>query len=330
MGGGRRERAGSAIVPQPGEGPTPAPQKTDNTGLLSMGLFSDGKSESMPEEMPGAATQIKHAGADVESPEVEAALHGPTPGEKSRRGRKGVRPEVSKRGRQAGVLRASKHARDVDWSATIRAAAPHQTRRRHPRGLTISLLADELLQRRRVQAPEHLLLFVVDASGSMGGKQTAAARQIATRTLQRAYLDRRRVGMIAFRAKGAEVLFRPTSRPEQIHRGLAGLALGGTTPLGRGIDLAARTVRARGSSHPGEHSTVILITDGRANVGPRLGYESAIADVEEASRQLVALRDTRVVLLDTTEAGKDDRPARWLAEQLRAERIQLSTLRVGE
>ena len=326
MGGGRRERAGSAIVPQAGEGPTPAPRKTDNTGLLSMGLFSDGKSQDMPE----SGTATRPPGADIDSPEVDAALHGPNPGEKSRRSRSGVRPEVSRRGRQAGVLPVARGpgngARDVDWSATIRAAAPYQARRRHPRGLTISLLADELLQRRRVQAPEHLLLFVVDASGSMGGKQTAAAGQVAARTLRRAYLDRRRVGMIAFRAKGAELLFRPTSRPEQIHRALAALALGGTTPLGRGIDLAARTVRARSSSHPGEHSTVILITDGRANVGPRLGYESAVADVEEASRQLVALRDTRVVLLDTTEAGKDDRPAQWLAEQLRAERIQLSGL----
>ena len=319
MGGGHRERSGTAIVPEPAteEGPAPPLQKGGDAGVLSMGLFADG-GRGNAEDMPTASAPLR---VDIESPEIEAALHGPVPG----RSRNGSRPEVSTRGRRAGVIRAERgSARDIDWSATLRAAAPYQVKRRGRHQLAISVLVDELLQRRRVQAPEHLLLFVVDASGSMGGKQTAAASQIATRTLQRAYLQRRRVGMIAFRAKGAELLFRPTSRPEQLHRGLAALTLGGTTPLGRGIDLAARTVRARTMSNPGERATVILITDGRANVGVGKGYESVIADVEQASRQLVALRDTRVVLLDTTEAGKDDRPAAWLAEQLRAERIRLA------
>lgn len=234
------------------------------------------------------------------------------------------RRSMSSRGRSIGAVPMVGPPRDIAWEATLRAVAHRQSTRAHTDDLAFVVEVEELLKRRRVRPPDHLLLLVVDASGSMASKLTAAARELAVRALKNAYVERQRVAMIAFRSHGAELLFGPTKRVERARRALDKLPLGGGTPLGRGLDLAHQTLRRAAIQTTYGHTTVLIISDGDANIGNPRGYSSTFLDAEQAARKLVAVPNTEIILLDTTEAGKDNRPALWLAKMLNAQHIQLS------
>ena len=111
------------------------------------------------------------------------------------------------------------------------------------------------------------ILFVVDASDSMGTRErVAAAKGAALYLLSRAYLRRLKVGMIVFRGESAFTLFEPTASLSLVRRALTSLKVGEATPLAaglvRGRDLALRqlTTDGRGSV------LTVVVTDGEANV----------------------------------------------------------------
>jgi magnesium chelatase subunit D len=307
--------AESVVIRGPAGRPTNEAADGEPGGLLEVGLWGGGDTVT-----PNAASET--ACFELDSPLLrQVASHGA-----DRRRRTTRRRAMASHGRSMGAVPMVGSPRDVAWEATLRAVAHEQAGRARPNGLAFVIQVDELQRRRRVRPPEHLLLLVVDASGSMAGKLTATARKLAERALARAYIERQRVAMIAFRAHGAELLFGPTTRVERARSALDKLSLGGATPLGRGLELAHDTVRRAAVQAAHTHTTVLVISDGDANVGNRHGYGSAFLDVEQASRKLVAVPHTDVVLLDTTEAGKDDRSALWLAEQLGARHIKLAKI----
>ncbi|MBU1947234.1 MAG: VWA domain-containing protein, partial [Candidatus Eisenbacteria bacterium] len=166
--------------------------------------------------------------------------------------------------------------------------------------------------------PGRLLLFLVDLSGSMGGALMALAQRVALGVLEHAYVKRDRVAMIAFRAGTAELLFGPTDRVQRVQRELQAPPLGGTTPLGAGLSLAHQTLTQAARRDQAEAQTLVLISDGQANVSTRPGYPAVLAEVMAAAGGLARIEALRVVFLDTTERGKHDGPARALARQLRA------------
>lgn len=285
----------------------------DATGLLDTGLWGSGD-----------ASAVEPAQASVAFDLDQLVVRRLTRRDTDRQRRASPKRSASSRGRSIGAFAMTGAPKDVAWEATLRSVAHEQTSRSNPNGLAFAIEVGDLLQRRRISPPDHLLMLVVDASGSMAGELTAAARELAERALKSAYVERQRVAMIAFRARGAELLFGPTTRVERARRALDKLPLGGATPLGRGLDLAHKTLRRASVQTRSGYTTVLVISDGDANVGDRNGYGSAFLDVEQASRKLVAIPNTEIVLLDTTERGKDERPALWLAEQLRARHIKLA------
>lgn len=204
---------------------------------------------------------------------------------------------------------------DVDWAASIRAAGGRPVRTR------------ELWLRLRRQRPGRLLLFVLDISGSMGGELTALAQQVALHLLRDAYLRRDRLGVLAFRGSSAELLVSPTNQAEQVRRALAELPCGGTTPLARGLQLCLETLRRERLCVVGRRDVLVLLSDGRANVGRGRGHAALAAEVEAAARALAAQEDLRRVMLDTTEQGQPDAPARRLCRCLGAQRLRLSDVR---
>ncbi len=302
--------------------------------VLVQGVEGGETSEAQDGEPSGAADEGTWGAGDAATP----ATHSHPPrfdldprllrrltrrGTDRMRRRSGRRSESS-RGRTIGAVPMSGAPRDIAWEATLRAIAHEQPARASSDGLAFTVNPGELLRRRRVRPPDRLLLLVVDASGSMAGALTATARTLAERALRSAYIERQRVAMIAFRRYGAELLFGPTARVERAHSALDELPLGGATPLGRGLDLAHTVLRRAAIQTTYGHTTVLVISDGDANVGDRNGYGSAHLDVEQASRKLLAVPNTEIILLDTTESGKDDAPATWLAETLQARHIRLS------
>ena len=96
-----------------------------------------------------------------------------------------------------------------------------------------------------------LILFVVDASGSMGApRRMVAVKGAILSLLLDAYQRRNRVGLIAFRGTSAQVLLPPTSNVDLAHAHLREMPTGGRTPLSRGLLLAMEVVEAEKLKDP--------------------------------------------------------------------------------
>lgn len=179
-------------------------------------------------------------------------------GQKRTSNRRG-RPLPSRPGHLDGTTR-------IDLIGTLRAAAPWQPLRRHQQPNREGLLfrpSDIRLKRYQEQS-DRLLIFCVDASGSAAVSRLGEAKGAIELLLAEAYASRDQVALISFRGETAEVLLPPTRSLVQTKRRLSALPGGGGTPLAAGLQSAlslAIQSRAKGMT-----PTVVLITDGRANI----------------------------------------------------------------
>jgi magnesium chelatase subunit D len=262
------------------------------------------------------------------------------PLEQPRRPRRGRGPRPRRRGVQLtatrhacgharGALPATGRPRDLAWPATLRALVSRQGSRRPPPGLAFCIGPDELLLNDRRAPPGHLVLLVVDASGSMGGRLTALARDLALQLLRGAYVARAQVAMIVFCGRRAVERIAPSARVGRVASALIGLHMGGTTPLGPALRRAAAVLARARRRDPGARRSLVLLSDGRANVGARPGHAQVLDELERAARHLARAPDLRILHLDPTEAGKDDREAAALAQTLGATRLRLADLSPG-
>ena len=172
----------------------------------------------------------------------------------------------------------------------------------------------------------NLVIFVVDASGSMAARDRMSAVSGAALSLLRdAYQRRDKVAVITFRQEDARVLLPPTSSVHIAGRRLAGFDTGGKTPLAQGL-LAARDLVVREKARDrARRSLVVVLTDGRATGGPDpLGRarEAAARLVAEGAAAVVVDCETSYVRLGLAEqlAGYLGAPAVRLA-QLRADNL---------
>lgn len=177
----------------------------------------------------------------------------------AKRGNRRGRPLPSRPGRLDGQSR-------IDLVATLRAAAPWQPMRRKaaPAGHRLHIRAEDIRVRRFEERSDRLLVFAVDASGSAAMARLAEAKGAVELLLAEAYARRDHVALVAFRGTEAELLLPPTRSLVQTKRRLAALPGGGGTPLAAGLETAMDIAR-RGRDH-GMTPTVVLLTDGRANI----------------------------------------------------------------
>ncbi|MFE6920574.1 magnesium chelatase subunit D family protein [Nocardia sp. NPDC057663] len=150
---------------------------------------------------------------------------------------------------------------------TVFAAAPRQFERGRFSG-PLALAAEDLRGAYREGREGNLVVFVVDASGSMAARDRLTAVTGAIVTLLRdAYQRRDKVAVISVRGSEAELVLPPTSSVDIAVRRLAGLRTGGKTPLAAGL-LKAREVIAREHVRdPRRRPMLVLLTDGRATGG---------------------------------------------------------------
>jgi magnesium chelatase subunit D len=172
----------------------------------------------------------------------------------------------------------------------------------------------------------NLVIFVVDASGSMAARDRMSAVSGAALSLLRdAYQRRDTVAVVTFRQRGAAVVLPPTSSAYIASRRLASFDTGGKTPLAEGL-LAARDLVTREKVRDrARRPLVVVLTDGRATGGPdplgrtrvaaaRLVAEGAAAVVIDCETSYIRLG------LAATLAGQLHAPVLRL-EQLRAENL---------
>lgn len=159
-------------------------------------------------------------------------------------------------------------ARGLHLPATLRAAAPYQ-RARGRGGPGLVLRVEDLREPVRDGRESNLVLFVVDASGSMAARQRMRAVKGAVLSLLLdAYQRRDKVGLVTFRGSAAELALPPTSSVDAGARRLAALPTGGRTPLAAGLLRAADVLRVERLRDPARRALVIVVTDGRATYGP--------------------------------------------------------------
>lgn len=199
------------------------------------------------------------------------------------------------------VARAGAGGGAVAIGATIGAASRRAGQSGAADGADVPVLAvepDDLHVRRREPALGRCILFVVDASGSMAAQgRMALAKGAVGQLLREIYGRRERVGLIAFRGGGAELLLPPTGSAELAETRLNALPTGGRTPLAHGLRLA-REVFDRPEQRGGA-ALLVVISDGRANVSIATG--DPLADAHEQARFLRA-DGVQALVLDS-EAG---------------------------
>ncbi|MFI8206290.1 putative cobaltochelatase [Streptomyces sp. NPDC085937] len=241
---------GGGGQPEPDEGPT-----GDDTGARPEG------GEGVP--APGGGGEQSPARAA--EPFRTKVLSVPGIGEGAAGRRSRARTE---HGRTTGARRPEGTLTKLHLAATVRAAAPHQRARgRSGRGLVVR--RDDLRQATREGREGNLVLFVVDASGSMAARQRMGAVKGAVLSLLLdAYQRRDKVGLVTFRGSAADVALPPTSSVDAAAARLESLPTGGRTPLAAGLLKAHDVLRVERLRDPARRPLVVVVTDGRATGGP--------------------------------------------------------------
>ncbi len=184
---------------------------------------------------------------------------------------------------------------DLALDATLRAAAPYQVLREKG-NLALAIADPDLRYKVREKRIGRHILFVVDASGSMGADRRMAETKAAILSLLvDAYQKRERVGLIVFMGLEAKLALPFTHSVEMAQRYLAHLPTGGKTPLPHALHLAHELLQQEKARHPQDAFLLVVITDGRANISLRRGG-APMAEVKELGARFKALGINSLIL----------------------------------
>ncbi|MCX7817320.1 MAG: AAA family ATPase [Syntrophales bacterium] len=215
---------------------------------------------------------------------------------------------------------------DIAFDATIRAAAPFQILR--GRKDKIILRDEDLRFKQREKRTGHLVVFVVDGSGSMGvNKRMIETKGAIQSLLLDCYQKRDKVALVLFRKDSAEVVLPPTSSVEMAYKRLKGLPVGGKTPLSAGLLETYNLVKKMTLKTPYMRFLVVLITDGRANHS--ISGIPVWEELKRLSFYLKKLPSTDYIVIDTEDKRnflKTDLAAR-MAYLLDADYYNFDTLK---
>eukprot|EP00986_Skeletonema_menzelii_P018374 scaffold26631_cov139-Skeletonema_menzelii.AAC.15 len=213
---------------------------------------------------------------------------------------------------------------DLALDATLRAAAPN--------GLSEDgqpiILPENYRKKVYNSTTDTLILFVVDASGSMSArKRMETVKGAVISLLMDAYQQRDKVGVIAFRGTKAEVLLEPTRSVELAERQLQRLPTGGRTPLAHALSLTSDMIHRLRRHEPDQALLLIVLSDGKANVP--LPDSGGVGDAWKQTEQMAAQigqLDVPTLLLDTDSGHVRVGRGKELSQLLRADYLLLEDM----
>lgn len=241
---------------------------------------------------------------------------------RSSSGRRAVALSQSRSGRPVGSRVPQGRVTDIDFPATLRAAAPKQQGRGG--AASFQFQPRDFRERVRETRVATLIVFVVDASGSMGAQQRMEASKGAVLSLlMDAYQRRDRVALITVRGAGAELVLPATDSVDMAHRRLAEIATGGRTPLWAGLDRARTLIETERRRDRDVVPLVVLVSDGRSNLGT--DDLDPLAAVQAAAGAL-RRTGTRALVVDTERGFVRLGLARAIADALAGDYVALDDL----
>ncbi|MFC0447292.1 VWA domain-containing protein [Rhodococcus jostii] len=261
-----RAGAGEPEEPEPGSPPDSPPgaeapdPDTDPEGPDDPG---PGGGAPPPPERPAGPTGTQFTTKLLEVPGVGEGA----PGRRSR--------SRSSRGR--AVRSTAEQGHGLHLVGTLFAAAGRQVDRGRTSGRMILDSAD-LRGAIREGREGNLVVFVVDASGSMAARDRLSAVTGAVVSLLRdAYQRRDKVAVITVRGRSAELVLPPTSSVDIAVRRLRGMKTGGKSPLAEGFLRAREVVLRERLRDPQRRALVVALTDGRATGGKDALHRAKVA-----------------------------------------------------
>lgn len=290
----------NSTPPEQRENPTPPPAESSvesNAGV------------SQTEQPPEPIDEVLEA-IETDLPIALESL----PFARQRTGRSGSRGAVEgTRGRHIGSVPGSLRRRRLDVVATLRAASRWQ--RLRPRGKSrVSVKSEDFRVKRFRSKAGTLFIFAVDASGSMALNRMRQAKGAVHALLTQAYIHRDKVSLITFRGESAEVALPPTNSVELLRRAVDQIPTGGGTPIAatllRTMEIA-EAARRKGF----KNICLVLLTDGRANIGLRGNRQTVEQELKLLSRSL-ADQKIQSLVIDTQRSflshGPGENLAGWL------------------
>lgn len=191
---------------------------------------------------------------------------------------------------------------DLALDATLRAAAPYQKSRKSIHGLAVTIKGQDIRERIKEKRVGNFLLFLVDASGSMGarGRMIASKGAILSLLLD-AYQKRDRVALVSFRKREAFVNLPPTSSVELAAKLLKDMPIGGRTPLSAGLAKSYELLRNHLVKEPSSRPITIIVTDAKANAA--FGDANPLQESLKVASAMAQEDRVKFVVVDTEEQG---------------------------
>ncbi|WP_167154145.1 putative cobaltochelatase [Streptomyces sp. MBT27] len=288
---------GGGGVPPQGDSPEDTAESPESPESPESSDASESSESMEPPASPAPSGPGERAAVKAAEPFRTKMLSVPGLGEGAAGRRSRARTD---HGRTTGSRRPQGALTKLHLAATVQAAAPHQRARgRSGRGLVVR--RDDLRQATREGREGNLVLFVVDASGSMAARQRMSAVKGAVLSLLLdAYQRRDKVGLITFRGKDAELALPPTSSVDAAAARLESLPTGGRTPLAAGLLKAHDVLRVERLRDPSRRPLLVVVTDGRATGGPEpvaLGARAARLHAGEGTASVVVDCESGMVRL---------------------------------
>lgn len=221
--------------------------------------------------------------------------------------------------REGSAVRASKSGRGLHLLGTIQAACERGAQVENGK---LAFIPADLRGALRRGKEANLIVFVVDASGSMAARDRLSAVTGAVHSLLGdAYQRRDKVAVISVRGSHPELLLPPTGSIDIAHRRLQTVSTGGRTPLPEGLMLAQELIEREHRREPGRRAIMVVLSDGRAT------GKNGLRNLQVVARVIAKRQSCASVVIDCEATARVRLGlAQELAQHLGAPCVQLAEL----